>query len=1365
MKGLTPALIALNLFLIILAYIGLPVMAQIPAQEEASRENPHQEAMTELFSPYDSNPLFPTYSNVPLLFDRRADHDLSALESTNVELVAHIGGEIFQVAHKGAYAYAGAGTRLVILDTSNPAQPALIGQTSQLSDIVMDIEVEGNYAYIVNQDGLYAINVSDPTIPTVTGFHDTTSGAKGVVVVNNLAYIADTRAGLRIVDVTNPAILTEVGYYSSSNISACDVAVAGDYAYISDCGARNVRIIDISDPYNPAQVGYVDTSYTPGAMALSIAVANGYAYVAQSEDGLTIVDVSDPTNPIEVPFSSTFNRARSVATNGNYAYVADRSSGLWVIDISDPTSPTEVGLYDTGGAVDVAVTPGYALVADDSGNLRVADISSPANPVEIGLYDTSGYGVGLAVTGTHIYSAAKEDGILVIDISNPTIPIEIGSFATTARANDVAVIGNYAYVVTYAGFSILNVVDPSTPYEVGFLHLPGTAIEVVNDYAYITDGCALYIVDISDPTHQTMVSYINTGYIYDVAIMGNYAYVVEGSPQSALRLFDISTPSAPTEISSYQIPSYSVDAVGNYAYTLSSLGLLQIIDVSDPLSPAEVAVYPMNTSTYDVTIQQDHAYIASSRGLDIVNVSDPTAPFEAGFYDLIVAYGGSVAAIGCYAYRVVEYEGIYILRFGGACISGRVYDGNKSPIAGVTLTTNNGETATTDANGYYTFTDLITGTYTLTPTKIGHTFSPPLRTVSVAPDAAGQDFCGGQVNHDLVLAQCYAPYLYSRAEETHWPIGINPAVSVAELHFPPGGMLPRPPNLDDLDDPPYNDKDSFLNFPCIGAAGSINAVCDGTWEGAERYWKSVKEDPAWYPQIYARVKRYPWASVIQYWFFYYDNHWLNHHEGDWEMIEVVLDANETPLLAAYSQHGVGTRRLWEYVNKEGGTHPKVYYATGSHASYFRPYSYRPKHPSPLIPQLVDDEPGAVPVPIGALTLLSESEPWLAFEGRWGKLEGIINLFEFDDGPPGPAYAREKLLDMSIWDSPYVFGMTRDWDELADHNINKLFCRSSYPGDVFLRDRDGKSVGRLPNGNGMIVEEIPTSEYIDNSWAQQRTILVHKPRSFSIFDYDYYQCEVSNLAIVPPAPLATAHSNDTVMAPAPITITYNLPDYESNQIINVEFANVTLPISATAVISSSSKLDHFLLVDADDDGVVDYNVKPTSVLTEAIDFTPPATIIDLTVVDAEPGSVTLSWTAPGDDGDSGTATAYDIRYYTEPITPSNWMSATTVVSSPVPAASGTTEVLEVSGAPSGTLYFAVQSVDDAFQFSGISNVTEVDVPYHRVFLPIIRLKYGFRHNSYIAPVCLGTIAGFGWRSCLLGVEDLVAHPESNMTGTE
>ena len=45
-----------------------------------------------------------------------------------------------------------------------------------------------------------------------------------------------------------------------------------------------------------------------------------------------------------------------------------------------------------------------------------------------------------------------------------------------------------------------------------------------------------------------------------------------------------------------------------------------------------------------------------------------------------------------------------------------------------------------------------------------------------------------------------------------------------------------------------------------------------------------------------------------------------------------------------------------------------------------------------------------------------------------------------------------------------------------------------------------------------------------------------------------------------------------------------------------------------------------------------------------DKTPPARITDLAVTDTSSGSVTLRWTATGDDGSVGTASEYDIRYY-------------------------------------------------------------------------------------------------------------------------
>ncbi len=62
------------------------------------------------------------------------------------------------------------------------------------------------------------------------------------------------------------------------------------------------------------------------------------------------------------------------------------------------------------------------------------------------------------------------------------------------------------------------------------------------------------------------------------------------------------------------------------------------------------------------------------------------------------------------------------------------------------------------------------------------------------------------------------------------------------------------------------------------------------------------------------------------------------------------------------------------------------------------------------------------------------------------------------------------------------------------------------------------------------------------------------------------------------------------------------------------------------------------------------------------------------------------------------------------------------------------------------------------------ISAVNLPTVEVHLSNVHAREAFRHNSFIAPVCLGIIAGFGWRSYLLGVEGLVAHLETDMTAT-
>ena len=54
------------------------------------------------------------------------------------------------------------------------------------------------------------------------------------------------------------------------------------------------------------------------------------------------------------------------------------------------------------------------------------------------------------------------------------------------------------------------------------------------------------------------------------------------------------------------------------------------------------------------------------------------------------------------------------------------------------------------------------------------------------------------------------------------------------------------------------------------------------------------------------------------------------------------------------------------------------------------------------------------------------------------------------------------------------------------------------------------------------------------------------------------------------------------------------------------------------------------------------------------------------------------------------------------------------------------------------------------------ISSVNLPTIEVHLSNVHAREPFRHKSLIAPVCLGTVAGFGWRSYVLGLNGLLAH---------
>ncbi|MBA3052143.1 MAG: hypothetical protein FP827_03520, partial [Candidatus Omnitrophica bacterium] len=125
-----------------------------------------------------------------------------------------------------------------------------------------------------------------------------------------------------------------------------------------------------------------------------------------------------------------------------------------------------------------------------------------------------------------------------------------------------------------------------------------------------------------------------------------------------------------------------------------------------------------------------------------------------------------------------------------------------------------------------------------------------------------------------------------------------------------------------------------------------------------------------------------------------------------------------------------------------------------------------------------------------------------------------------------------------------------------------------------------------------------------------------------------------------------------------------------------------------------------------------------------DVTAPSAITGLAAVTGDkPYSISLNWTASGDDGYSGTASGYIVRYATFTIDGSNWGRALDYNNDWQPQSSGTVEDHLLPGLMPGTTYYiALKTFDEKNNISEISN-----------------LAFAISAETYllISEVCIGT----------------------------
>lgn len=133
----------------------------------------------------------------------------------------------------------------------------------------------------------------------------------------------------------------------------------------------------------------------------------------------------------------------------------------------------------------------------------------------------------------------------------------------------------------------------------------------------------------------------------------------------------------------------------------------------------------------DVLDAQGNTLLTDVKSGDSLSSIDPATHPALQLRANLSGNGSNTPLIDSWAVRVVVPWPLYT-------ISGRVADANNDPIAGVTISAGAGGSATTDASGAYTITDLIAGTCVVRPQTAN--LSPAARVVRVPPSASDQDF-------------------------------------------------------------------------------------------------------------------------------------------------------------------------------------------------------------------------------------------------------------------------------------------------------------------------------------------------------------------------------------------------------------------------------------------------------------------------------------------------------------------------------------------------------------------------------------------------------------------------------------------------
>lgn len=531
---------------------------------------------------------------------------------------------------------------LLTLVSIAASTPSLV-PTACIPGALTDLQLNNTHALCTTYSGLLILDLTTPN-PTPISFFPMLDDARGIAIRDNLAFLAPQDVGLRILDISDPANPQEIGTCPLPG-GYGDLVLGPDHAYVGN-QYNGLRVFDITDPTAPFEVYFLPLDH----QVLDLELVGNTLYVAADVAGVRIIDVSNPAEPVLTETVDVHGNINAVKVRGGYAYVAAGLIGLKILDLTVMeivqvgSVPLDFDLPYGTWCEDVDIVDNFAYATLSGNGLGIVDVSDPTAPVEVVACELTGRARRVAVRDGKAYSGCWNGGLRLVDVKDPYNPLPAGYYELLGEPGDVRVDDGLIYLAGgYApaeskrevlrdsytgGLYILDMANPTWPEIIGHspVSITPSQIALGGSHAYLSCWLAgIQIMDVADPHAPYRVG--------EISGLGAYFYEVEvqgdvayvSDEYSGIRTFDVSDPAVPVELGALDGEHWSsLEPCGNYLYATGYYDGLRVIDISDPSLLQVVGSIDLPNYANSVHVAGNRAYVAN--GHRGLSVIDITVP-------------------------------------------------------------------------------------------------------------------------------------------------------------------------------------------------------------------------------------------------------------------------------------------------------------------------------------------------------------------------------------------------------------------------------------------------------------------------------------------------------------------------------------------------------------------------------------------------------------------------------------------------------------------------------------------------------------------------------------------------------------------